>query len=248
MGSDPLRIYDRQQSVMRKVLVIEDTPEIAELVRMHLLDLGCEVKLAADGAVGLAEAEANHFDLVILDLMLPGLNGLEVCKRLRGRSDYTPVLMVTSKSSELDRVLGLELGADDYLTKPFSVIELMARVKAIFRRVDALGAGAPKAAPKTITAGELVIDVDRRVVTLAGRAIDLTAKEFDLLAFFAAQPGRVFNRGQLLDKVWGYSHSGYEHTVNSHINRLRSKIEQDPAKPRYILTVWSVGYKFAEFG
>jgi DNA-binding response OmpR family regulator len=234
--------------MQRRVLVIEDHPEIAEVVRLHLLDLACEVKLTFDGAAGLKEAETQPYDLVILDLMLPGIDGLEICKRLRAKSVYTPILMITSKSSELDRVLGLELGADDYLTKPFSVVELMARVKAIFRRVDAMAAGRVKeaAAPKTITAGELVIDTERRVVTLAGRAIELTAKEFDLLAFFAANPGRVYNRGQLLDKVWGYSHSGYEHTVNSHINRLRAKIEKDPAKPRYILTVWTIGYKFSD--
>jgi DNA-binding response OmpR family regulator len=231
----------------RRVLVVEDNRDIAEVVRLHLVDLGCEVDLAFDGSSGLARAETQRHDLVILDLMLPGLDGLEICKRLRARPTYVPILMTTSKASELDRVLGLELGADDYLTKPFSVIELMARVKAIFRRVDAMGAAAATPVPQSIQAGELTIDIDRRVVTLAGRALELTAKEFDLLAHFAAHPGRVFNRAQLLDKVWGYSNIGYEHTVNSHINRLRSKIEQDPAKPRYILTVWSVGYKFAEF-
>jgi len=231
----------------RRVLVIEDNREIAELVRLHLVDLSCHVRLVHDGALGLREAEGKSYDLVILDLMLPALDGLEICKRLRAGSVYTPILMLTSKSSELDRVLGLELGADDYLTKPFSITELMARVKAIFRRVDALGAAVSQAAPKVIVAGELAIDTGRRVVTLAGREVELTPKEFDLLAYFAAQPGRVFNRSQLLDKVWGYSNIGYEHTVNSHINRLRGKIESDPAKPRYILTVWSVGYKFAEF-
>jgi DNA-binding response OmpR family regulator len=228
--------------------VVEDDRDIAELIRLHLVDLGCEVVHAADGAAGLAQAEAKAFDLVILDLMLPGIDGLEVCRRLRAGTSFVPILMLTSKASELDRVLGLELGADDYLTKPFSLSELMARVKAIFRRVDALAVAASKPAPQSLQAGELAIDLDRRVVTLAGRVVELTAKEFDLLAFFAAHPGRVFNRAQLLDKVWGYSNIGYEHTVNSHINRLRSKIEQDPAKPRYILTVWSVGYKFAEFG
>jgi DNA-binding response OmpR family regulator len=232
--------------MQRRVLVIEDHQEIAELLRLHLIDLSCEVDLAFDGTQGLAQAEANRYDLVILDLMLPGINGLDICKRLRTKSAYTPILIITSKASEFDRVLGLELGADDYLTKPFSVIELMARVKAIFRRVDALGTAPPSVPPKKIVVGEIEIDIDRRVVTLAGESIELTAKEFDLLAFFAAHPGRVFNRGQLLDKVWGYSHSGYEHTVNSHINRLRAKIEKDPANPRYILTVWSVGYKFAE--
>jgi DNA-binding response OmpR family regulator len=232
--------------MQRRVLVVEDHQEIAELVQLHLRDLGCTVDLAHDGGHGLAQADAGAYDLVILDLMLPGVDGLEICKRLRAKSTYTPILMLTSKSSEFDRVLGLELGADDYLTKPFSVVELMARVKAIFRRVDALGSTPSKPAAAPITAGELAIDVDRRMVTLSGQPVELTAKEFDLLAFFATHPGRVFNRGQLLDKVWGYSHSGYEHTVNSHINRLRAKIERDPANPRYILTVWSVGYKFAE--
>jgi DNA-binding response OmpR family regulator len=231
----------------RRVLVVEDNRDIADVVRLHLVDLGCEVDLAFDGTSGLRLAETRRHDLVILDLMLPGIDGLEICKRLRAGPSYVPILMTTSRASELDRVLGLELGADDYLTKPFSVSELMARVKAIFRRVDAMGAAASKPPPPSIKAGELVIDADRRVVTLAGRPVELTAKEFDLLAHFAANPGRVFNRAQLLDKVWGYSNIGYEHTVNSHINRLRSKIEQDPAKPRYILTVWSVGYKFAEF-
>jgi DNA-binding response OmpR family regulator len=230
------------------VLVIEDDRDIAELVRLHLADLGCEVSLACDGAAGLAQAQAQRHDLVILDLMLPGIDGLEICKRLRAGPTYVPILMTTSKATELDRVLGLELGADDYLTKPFSIGELVARVKAIFRRVDAMAAEVSQGAPKSLSAGELSIDLDRRVVTLAGKAVELTAKEFDLLAHFAAHPGRVFNRAQLLDKVWGYSNIGYEHTVNSHINRLRAKIEQDPAKPRYILTVWSVGYKFAEFG
>jgi DNA-binding response OmpR family regulator len=230
----------------RRVLLVEDDREIAELVRLHLVDLGCEVQHADDGVAGLALAQASAFDLVILDVMLPGLDGLEICKRLRAGADYLPILMTTSKASELDRVLGLELGADDYLTKPFSVGELMARVKALFRRVDAMAASAARPPAATLNAGELCIDIDRRVVTLAGQPVELTAKEFDLLAHFAAHPGRVFNRAQLLDKVWGYSHIGYEHTVNSHINRLRAKIEQDPAKPRYILTVWSVGYKFAE--
>jgi DNA-binding response OmpR family regulator len=235
-----------QANPPRRVLVVEDDRDIAELVRLHLADLGCEVELAHDGAAGLARAQAQRFDLVILDVMLPGMDGLDICKRLRAGADYLPILMTTSKASELDRVLGLELGADDYLTKPFSVGELMARVKALFRRVDAMAAAAAKPRPAALNAGELSIDLDRRVVTLAGRPVGLTAKEFDLLAHFAANPGRVFNRAQLLDKVWGYSNIGYEHTVNSHINRLRAKIEQDMAKPRYILTVWSVGYKFAE--
>jgi DNA-binding response OmpR family regulator len=193
----------------------------------------------------LAEAEAKHYDLIILDLMLPGMDGLEICRRLRSKANYTPILMLTSKSSELDRVLGLEMGADDYLTKPFSVMELIARVKAIFRRVDAIAAREVKARQQ-LEFGELAIDVERRAVKLRGAALDLTAKEFDLLLHLALNPGRVYTRTQLLDQVWGYSHSGYEHTVNSHMNRLRAKIESDPATPRYVLTVWGVGYKFAD--
>lgn len=229
----------------RSVLVIEDQQDIAKLIGMHLKDNDCQVKLTHDGHAGLAEAEAKNYDLIILDLMLPGIDGLEICRRLRAKANYTPILMLTSKSSELDRVLGLEMGADDYLTKPFSVLELTARVKAIFRRVDAIAAREVKA-KQIIGVGDLSIDVERRVVKLAGNTIDLTAKEFDLLLHLAQNPGRVYTRTQLLDQVWGYSHSGYEHTVNSHMNRLRAKLERDPANPRYVLTVWGVGYKFSE--
>ncbi len=227
----------------RKVLVVEDNPDIAKLVSLHLKDLDCEVALAADGLRGLEQARARRYDLIILDLMLPGLDGLELCRRLRGETDYTPILMLTAKSSEVDRVIGLEIGADDYLTKPFSIRELLARVKAIFRRVDALGAGRPQA-PKRLNLGAMAIDVEKRTVTVAGQAVDLTAKEFDLLLQFAEHPGRVYSRQQLLDLVWGTGHMGYEHTVNSHINRLRGKIEDNPAEPEYVLTVWGVGYKF----
>ncbi len=230
---------------MRKVLVVEDNPDIAKLVSLHLKDLDCEVALAADGLRGLEEARARRYDLIILDLMLPGMEGLEVCRRLRGETDYTPILMLTAKSSEVDRVVGLEIGADDYLTKPFSIGELIARVKAIFRRVDALGSGREEA-PRRLSLGAMTIDVEKRTVTVAGRPVDLTAKEFDLLLQFAEHPGRVYSRQQLLDLVWGTGHMGYEHTVNSHINRLRGKIETDPAAPEYVLTVWGVGYKFSD--
>jgi DNA-binding response OmpR family regulator len=231
---------------MNRVLVIEDELDIAKLVQLHLQDLPCEVNLAFDGIVGLAEAEAKPYDLIILDLKLPGLEGLEVCKRLRARGRYTPILMLTSKSSELDRVLGLEVGADDYLTKPFSVMELTARVKALFRRVEMLGKKEEGAQAKLLQAREMTIDIERHAVTVRGQSIELTAREFDLLVHFARHPGRVYSREQLLDQVWGYQHSGYDHTVNSHINRLRSKIERDPQNPEYIHTVWGVGYKFAE--
>ncbi len=230
----------------RQVLVIEDNPDIAHLLRLHLRDLGCEVELAYEGIGGCHRAQAGRFDLIILDLMLPGMDGMEICRRVRSRSGYTPILMLTSKSSELDRVLGLEMGADDYLTKPFSIMELLARVKAIFRRVDALAAGPAGAEDRPIEVGGLVLDPVRREASLDGHLLDLTAKEFDLLACFAGSPGRVFTRAQLLDQVWGHACDGYEHTVNSHINRLRAKIEANPAKPRYIVTVWGVGYKFGD--
>ena len=230
----------------RNVLVIEDDPDIAHLVKLHLTEMNCRVKVVSDGIVGLAEAESGGFQLVILDLMLPGMDGLEVCRRLRARTNYTPLLMLTSKSTELDRVLGLEMGADDYLTKPFSVLEFAARVKAIFRRVESLGGATPGPGLKLIEVGPLVIDIERRSVTVRGRPVELTAKEFDLLVFFAENPGRVYRREQLLDRVWGYGHAGYEHTVNSHINRLRAKIERDPSQPEFVQTVWGVGYKFNE--
>jgi DNA-binding response OmpR family regulator len=178
--------------------------------------------------------------------MLPGVDGLEICRRLRQETDYLPILMLTAKSSEIDRIVGLELGADDYLTKPFSVRELVARVKAIFRRIGAVTLREDDKTSPKIGIGDLVIEADKRKVILDGRQITLTAKEYDLLYHFASHPGRVYTRTQLLDQVWGYGYEGYEHTVNSHINRLRGKIEADPASPRYVLTVWGVGYRFAE--
>ena len=226
----------------RKVLVIEDERDIAELLALHLRDLNCEVTLAADGHEGMRQAFARNWDLVILDLRLPGPDGLSICRALRRESRYVPILMLTSKSSELDRVLGLELGADDYVTKPFSVSELMARVKAIFRRVESLEKRYPGGG-ESLAIGPLKIDTKGRQVLVGEQAMSLTAREFDLLLHFARHPGHVFSRAQLLDSVWGYGHDGYEHTVNSHINRLRSKIEPNPAQPEYIVTVWGVGYK-----
>lgn len=231
----------------RHILVIEDNPDIAELVLMHLRDEGWQVDLAAEGDSGLAAANTGNYDLVVLDLMLPGADGLTICRQLRAGERYVPILMVTAKSSELDRVLGLEMGADDYLTKPFSIRELVARVKALFRRADAMAPAAPTAeGEERIEAGPLRIEVERRRVTIAGTGVDLTAREFELLLHFARHPGRVYSRAQLLDQVWGYGHEGYEHTVNSYINRLRAKIEEDPAHPQYIRTVWGVGYKFTD--
>ncbi len=228
-------------------LIIEDDPALARLVKLHLADVQCEAEVVTSGTEGLARYRAKPFDLVVLDLMLPGLDGLSVCREIRRLPGYVPILMLTAKSTELDRVLGLEMGADDYLTKPFSVRELMARVKALFRRVDALAAAAHTPPEnEVIERGALRIETGKRRVFVAGEEIALTAKEFDLLAHFARHPGQVFNRVQLLDRVWGYNHEGYEHTVNSHINRLRAKIESNPAKPQYVLTVWGVGYKFRD--
>ena len=229
----------------QRILVIEDDRDLAQLIRLHLSAIDCRVRLAFDSASGLADVVEGKYDLIILDLMLPGEDGLEVCRRLRAQADYTPILMLTSRASEMDRVLGLEMGADDYMTKPFSVLELLARVKAIFRRVKAISTR-HKETPCIVRAHEMVIDTERHSVTLGERTIELTAKEFELLLHLARNPGRVFTREQLLDLVWGYNHIGYQHTVNSHINRLRAKVERDPTKPLYILTVWGVGYKFAE--
>ena len=193
------------------------------------------------GRTGLDRALGQAFDLVILDIMLPGIDGLEICRRLRTEKPGLPILMLTARTTELDRVLGLEMGADDYLTKPFSVRELVARVKAIFRRMEVFDA---QPATARLGLGPVEIDTDSRRVLIEGEPVELTAREFDLLTFFARHPGRVFTRGQLLDKVWGYTHEGYEHTVNTHINRLRGKLEADPSHPRFILTVWGVGYRF----
>jgi DNA-binding response OmpR family regulator len=226
----------------KDILVIEDEPQIARLVEMHLNDAGCRVAITLTGAGGLSKAAKNRFDLIVLDLMLPDMDGLDVCRELRRRQDYTPILILTARSGEVDRVLGLELGADDYLTKPFSVRELAARVKAILRRVDRMAEEQADSVP--LDFDDLTIDREKRRVSIRGDGVNLTAKEYDLLLQFARHPGRVYTRSQLLDLVWGYGEGTYEHTVNSHINRLRAKIEEDPAEPQFIRTVWGVGYRF----
>lgn len=231
----------------KSILVVEDDQDIGDLLKMHLTDLDAQVSIANNGDQGLKALLNKHYDLAILDIMLPGIDGLEICKRIRAQANYTPILMLTAKSSELDRVIGLEIGADDYLTKPFNIRELLARVKAIFRRIESFsGNGQNTQHKQSIHAGDLSIDASKRSVTLRGKGVDLTAKEFDLLWHFVQHPGQVFTRTQLLDSIWGYGHDGYEHTVNSHINRLRTKIETNPSDPEYILTVWGVGYKFNE--
>ena len=226
----------------RNILVVEDEPDIADLVALHLRDENFRVTIAADGHAGMRLAFDREWDLVLLDLRLPGPDGLAICQALRSRPHYAPIFMLTSKSSELDRVLGLQLGADDYVVKPFSVSELVARVKALFRRIDAMNASLDDES-ESIAIGSLRIDVARHEVELDDRPVALTAREFDLLLHFARHPGQVFSRAQLLDSVWGVGYEGYEHTVNSHINRLRSKIEPDSNHPQTIVTVWGVGYK-----
>ena len=230
-----------------QILVAEDQVDIRDLIVLNLQQAGHAVTAVADGRAALASQEERASDLLILDLMMPLLDGLEVCKALRARGRATPILMLTAKSTELDRVLGLELGADDYLTKPFSMAELLARVKALLRRAELLrAAAAAPAAAQSVRNGELEILPVRREARVAGRALEFTALEFDLLLHFASHPGQVFSRAQLLDAVWGYSHEGYEHTVTTHINRLRAKLEQDPMNPRFILTMRGAGYKMRD--
>ena len=229
----------------QKILIVEDDPDICDLIEIHLNDIGYDLDRAADGEIGISMIQQNSYALIILDLMLPKLDGLEVCKRTRESDKQIPIVMLTSRSEELDKVLGLELGADDYITKPFSIRELTARVKALLRR-----AGAPaepeSETPRQLAYGHLAIDLENRKVLGNGSRIDLTAKEFELLALLASHPGRTYSRDELLDLIWGVQFSGYEHTVNSHISRLRSKIEPDPSTPIYIIRVWGVGYRFAE--
>lgn len=229
---------------MDRVLLIEDDPHIGELVSIHLKDLNCEVDISTDGREGYERASSGTYSLIILDLMLPGIDGLEVCRQLRADKIRTHILMLTAKSEEIDKVLGLETGADDYLTKPFSVREFIARVKAILRRLNSLNKEEEKGQSERISIDELDVDLIKRKVLLKGERLELTPKEFDLLVLLAQKPGRVYSRNDLLNTVWGYNFNGYEHTVNSHINRLRSKIEPDINQPKYILTSWGVGYKF----
>jgi len=230
----------------KRILLVEDDDDIADLLDLHLTDEGHAVEVVDDGDEGLERALGEDYDLIILDIMLPGTDGFDICRRLRQEKCPTPILMVTAKTEEVDKVLGLELGADDYITKPFSIREVLARVKALFRRVEVDQETQADAAEALIEVGALVVEPEKRKVEVGGEAVDLTSKEFELLLLFAQNPGRAFSRDELLDEVWGYQYSGYSHTVNTHINRLRNKIEPDPSEPRYVKTVWGVGYRFAE--
>lgn len=229
---------------MKKVLLVEDDLHITELVSIHLKDMECEVSAETTGTAGATRALNESFDLIILDIMLPGVDGIEILRQLRAEKISTPVLMLTAKSEEIDKVLGLETGADDYMTKPFSVREFIARVKAIFRRTKFNESEEEGSAGEILTFDNLTINLQKRKVSLDNEKVELTPKEFDMLLLMARKPGRIFSRNDLLNQVWGYNYEGYEHTVNSHINRLRNKIEKDPNEPIFILTSWGVGYKF----
>ncbi len=230
----------------KRILLVEDDDDIADLLDLHLSDEGHRVEVVDDGDEGLERALEEDYDLIILDIMLPGTDGFDICRRLRQEKTPTPILMVTAKTEEVDKVLGLELGADDYITKPFSIREVLARVKAIFRRVEVDQEAQQDDAAAPIELGGLVVEPEKRKARVDGEVVDLTSKEFELLLLFAQNPGRAYSRDELLDEVWGYQYSGYSHTVNTHINRLRNKIEPDPSEPRYVKTVWGVGYRFAE--
>jgi DNA-binding response OmpR family regulator len=229
----------------RRVLVVEDEPTIADAVAARLRAEGFEVTTAADGPSAVAAAARIRPDLVVLDIMLPGFDGLEVCRRIQADRSV-PVIMLTARDDETDLLVGLAVGADDYLTKPFSMAELLARVKALLRRADLMRQAQQAHGGSTLRNGEIEIVVARRDVRVRGQPVELTALEFDLLLHFAQHPGHVFSRAQLLDAVWGYSHEGYEHTVTTHINRLRAKLEADPMRPLVILTVRGAGYKMRD--
>ncbi|MEM9361156.1 MAG: response regulator transcription factor [Bacteroidota bacterium] len=232
---------------MKKVLIVEDDPEIIHLLEIHLRDLDCDVLTSSNGAEGLRKAINENPDLVILDVMLPEMDGIEVCQKIRANNITSPIMMLTARSEEIDKVLGLEVGADDYLTKPFSVREFLARVKAIFRRQKMDDDTQPTDQnPKMMEFDILSINIEMRKVLLDGKKIELSPKEFELLVLLSSNPGKSYDRTQLLNMIWGYDFKGYEHTVNSHINRLRSKIEPDMSNPKFILTTWGVGYKFNE--
>jgi DNA-binding response OmpR family regulator len=227
---------------MKTILVVDDEPKIADLARDYLEHAGFTVRTAADGEAALTAVHRDRPDLVVLDLGLPGLDGLDVTRAIR-RDSNLPVIMLTARDDELDKLLGLELGADDYLTKPFSPRELVARVRAVLRRVDAAAAPDPV---ELIRSGDLTLDLPRMRADLAGRAIDLTPTEFALLAAMARQPGRIFTRSQLLDAVHGVAFESYERAIDTHIKNIRRKLEPDPRRPVLVLTVYGVGYRFAD--
>jgi len=228
---------------VHRALVVEDNMDLAGLMCHHLEDIDLSPDIASDGFQAMDLFKTHAYEVVLLDVMLPGIDGFEVCRRIRRNDGSTPIMMLTARSEEIDKVFGFDLGADDYLTKPFGVAEFRARVKALLRR--ARPSDPSEESRESIACGDIEIDTRSRCVTLGGAIIDLTAKEFELLIHFIRHPERVFSRSELLTDVWGYANNVYQHTVNSHINRLRAKIETDPANPSRIVTVWGVGYRFA---
>jgi len=227
------------------ILVVEDNKDLLNLLFINLSDQGYTVYTAENGIEAIDKYHKHNPDLIILDVMLPKMDGFDVCKKIRSENRSIPILMLTAKAEEFDKVLGLELGADDYMTKPFSIREFLARVKAMFRRAD-LSLEEDKEGETILEFDDLFVDTAKRKITLREETLELTSKEYDLLLLFFKNPGKAYSREELLNTVWGYSYEGYSHTVNSHINRLRSKIEDDPSEPHYIRTVWGVGYRFAD--
>lgn len=226
-----------------KLLIVEDDPAIQRMISDYFRHVGYDILTANDGEAGARLALSERPTVMILDLMLPKMDGLSVCRQVRERNPALPIIMLTAKDDIVDKVLGLEMGADDYLTKPFVLRELEARVKSLLRRTRTrVEAETEDQAP--IIRGTLRIDPVRREVTVSGKPVELTPKEFELLSLFAAHPGRVYSRKYLLENIWDYTYSGYDRTIDSHINRLRAKIEEDPEEPKLVLTVWGVGYKF----
>jgi DNA-binding response OmpR family regulator len=228
---------------MKRILLIEDDERIVELIDIHLKDIFCESTKAFSGEKGLHYALNKKFDLIILDIMLPDMNGVEICRNIRAERNNTPIMMLTARSEEIDKVIGFETGADDYLTKPFSIRELIVRIKAVLRRTEN---NSNQSSDAIITRGSLSVDTAKRKVMLNDIKVELTPTEFDLLRLFITNPGRSYSRESLLNTIWGYEFNGYEHTVNSHINRLRAKIEPDLSNPKFILTTWGVGYRFTD--
>ncbi len=227
----------------KSVLLVEDDTDIADIIRIHLSDAGYQVTHLADGKAGCNKALSGIFDLLILDLNLPGMDGLEICRIVRNQGLHVPILMLTARTQEPDKVIGLDAGADDYMSKPFGVLEFLARVKALLRRAE-LNKPEKQDDVSAIVYRNLEIDCSKRKVVLNNSRLDLTPKEFDLLCFLARHPGVTYDRKTLLNQVWGHDFEGYEHTVNTHINRLRAKIETDPDNPEFVLTTWGIGYRF----
>ena len=228
------------------LLIIEDDENISTAIEEYFSRAGYAVNAATDGIAGIEAAVRIRPDVVVLDLMLPKMDGLAVCKELRQKSPQMPILMLTAKDDVVDKILGLEMGADDYITKPFILREVEARIKSVLRRTRAAATTGEGKDEAPIVRGNLRVDAVKREVTIAERQVELTPKEFDLLRLFVANPGRVFPRKYLLEKIWDYSYEGYDRTIDSHINRLRAKIEENPDNPQLVLTVWGIGYKFTD--